>query len=89
MLAPNNSFYQDTYGWILYQMKKYDDAKVWIGKALEGGGKNNGTLLEHYGDVLYQLGDIDSALKYWIDAKKSGENSTLLDKKIADKKLYE
>ncbi|MCX6295178.1 MAG: tetratricopeptide repeat protein [Bacteroidetes bacterium] len=89
MLATNNSSYQDTYGWILYQMKKYDDAKMWIGKALESGGKSNGTLLEHYGDVLYQLGDIDNALKHWIEAKKVGENSILLDKKIADKKLYE
>ena len=88
-LHPNNSSYQDTYGWILYQMKKYDDAKVWIGKAIDNGGKTNGTLLEHYGDVLYQLGEIDSAIKYWIDAKKHGGNSSLLDKKIADKKLYE
>lgn len=89
MLKPNNSSYQDTYGWILYQMKKYDDAKVWIGKAIENGGKTNGTLLEHYGNVLYQLGDADGALKYWIDAKKYGESSPTLDKKIADKKLYE
>ncbi len=88
-LEPNSSTFQDTYGWILYQMKKYDDAKVWIGKALDGGGKTNGTLLEHYGDVLYQLGEADNAIKFWMDAKKYGGNSSLLDKKIADKKLYE
>ena len=29
-LEPNSSTFQDTYGWILYQMKKYDDAKVAI-----------------------------------------------------------
>jgi tetratricopeptide (TPR) repeat protein len=88
-LSPNNNSYQDTYGWILYQMKKYDDAKVWIGKALENGGKTNGTLLEHYGDVLYQLGDKDAALKFWIEAKKATGGTDFLDKKIADKKLYE
>ena len=88
-LSPDNPSYQDTYGWILYQMKKYDDAKTWIGKAIEAGGKTNGTLLEHYGDVLFQLGETDSAIKYWIDAKKYGGSSSLLDKKIADKKLYE
>lgn len=88
-LEPNSSTFQDTYGWILYQMKKYDDAKVWIGKAIEGGGKTNGTLLEHYGDVLYQLGEVDNAIRFWTDAKKYGGSSTLLDKKIADKKLYE
>ena len=88
-LEPNNSSYQDTYGWILYQMKKYDDAKVWIGKAIDGGGKTNGTLLDHYGDILFQLGDTDNAVKFWIDAKKYGGGSPLIDKKIADKKLYE
>lgn len=88
-LEPNNNSYQDTYGWILYQMKKYDDAKIWIGKALDNGGRNNGTLLEHYGDILYQLGDRENAAKYWQDAKKAGGASDLIDKKIAEKKLYE
>lgn len=88
-LVPNNNSYQDTYGWILYQMKKYDDAKTWIGKAIENGGKSNGTLFEHYGDVLYQLGNKEEALKYWIDAKKFGGTTDLIDKKIEDKKLYE
>ena len=88
-IEPNNSSYQDTYGWILYQMKKYDDAKVWIGKAIENGGKSNGTLLEHYGDILYKLGETEEALKYWTDAKKAGSTTNLIDKKIADKKLYE
>jgi tetratricopeptide (TPR) repeat protein len=88
-LVPNNSSYEDTYGWILYQMKKFEDAKTWIGKALDHNGRSNGTLLEHYGDVLYQLGDKEEALKYWINAKKAGGATDQIDKKIADKKLYE
>lgn len=88
-LEPNNSSYQDTYGWILYQMKKYEDAKTWIDKAIHNGGGNNGTLLEHYGDVLYKLGDVDNAVQYWINARKAGDTTTLIDKKIADRKLYE
>jgi tetratricopeptide (TPR) repeat protein len=109
-LEPNNNSYQDTYGWILYQMKKYEDAKLWIGKALDNGGRpdpnpevvkydsqgkplrpyaGNGTLLEHYGDVLFKLGDKDGAVKYWMDAKKAGGTTDMIDKKIADKKIYE
>ncbi|HEX8515101.1 MAG TPA: tetratricopeptide repeat protein [Bacteroidia bacterium] len=88
-LQPNNNSYEDTYGWILYQMKRYEDAKIWIGKALDHGGRGNGTLLEHYGDILYRLGDKDEALKYWQDAKKASGASELIDKKINDKKLYE
>jgi len=88
-LDPDNNSFQDTYGWILYQTGKYEDAKIWIGKAIENGGKNNGTLLEHYGDILYKLKDVSGALEYWQNAKKAGSASNLIDKKIADKKLYE
>ena len=88
-LEPNNNSYLDTYGWILYQSKKYSDAKIWIEKALENGGRNNSVILEHYGDILYQLGDKEKALEYWIEAKKKGQGSDFLDKKVSDKKLYE
>lgn len=88
-LEPKNNSFEDTYGWILFQMKKYDDAKTWIGKAIEDGGKKSGVLLEHYGDVLYKLGETEEALQYWMDAKKAGGTTELIDKKIADKKLYE
>jgi tetratricopeptide (TPR) repeat protein len=88
-LDPNNSSYQDTYGWVLYKMGKYEDAKTWIGKAIANLGTANGTLLEHYGDILYKLGDTENAIKYWANAKKAGDVSELIDKKIADKKLYE
>jgi len=88
-LDPNNKSYQDTFGWILFQENKYDDAKVWIGKALDNGGREDGTVLEHFGDILYKLGEIDNALKYWMDAKKAGGTSDLIDRKIADKKFYE
>lgn len=88
-VEPNNSSYQDTYGWILYQMNKLEDAKLWIAKAIDNGGKGNATLLEHYGDVMFKLGNTEEALKYWLNAQKIGGASNLIDKKIADKKLYE
>lgn len=88
-LEPNNSSYQDTYAWILYKMGKYNDAETWILKAIENGGQNNGTLLEHYGDILYKLGKIEQAVIYWEKARKAGETSEFIDKKISEKILYE
>ena len=84
-LEPNNDSYQDTYGWILYQMGKYAEAKIWIGKAMNSGGKENAIILEHYGDVLNKLGEVENALKYWKDALQRAPESESLKKKLAEK----
>lgn len=87
-LAPNNRSYIDTYGWILYQLGKYKEAEEWLSRAVKMGNKN-AVILEHYADVLYSLDKKDEALFYWKEAKAAGSGSEFLDKKIADKKLYE
>lgn len=46
-------------------------------------------VLEHYGDVLFQMGDAQGALQYWTKAQEKGGTSEFLEKKIADRKLYE
>lgn len=84
---PSEANFIDTYAWVLYQMKDYQAAKIQLEKALAG--STNGTILEHYGDVLFQLGDKKGALEYWKKAKAAGDASNLIDKKIADGKLYE
>ncbi|MGN6647163.1 MAG: tetratricopeptide repeat protein [Cytophaga sp.] len=84
---PNEANFIDTYAWVLYQMKDYKGAKEQLEKALQG--STNGTILEHYGDVLYQLGDKAKAVEYWKKAVAAGDASALINKKIADGKLYE
>ncbi len=86
---PNNAGNLDTYAWVLYKQKKYSEAKTQIEKALHNSGDKNGTILEHYGDILFQLGETDKALENWMKAKELKSDSEFLDKKIAEKKLYE
>lgn len=88
-LEPNQPNYLDTYAWILYKQGKYVQAKEWLEKAVNTGGSSNAVILEHLGDVFYQLNQPEEALKYWKQAKESGEGSEWLDKKIAEGKLYE
>ncbi len=88
-LTPTSSNNQDTYAWVLYAQGKYQEAKTWLDKAMAGDGGKNGTILEHYGDVLFRLGQIDDALIYWNKAKLTTDHSEFLDRKIADKKIYE
>ncbi|MDX2189259.1 MAG: tetratricopeptide repeat protein [Bacteroidota bacterium] len=84
---PDNPTFLDTYAWILYVMKDFEKSKDVFEKIVNK--SDNGTIVEHYGDVLYQLGKKDEAINMWKKAKELGEASELIDKKIADKKLYE
>jgi tetratricopeptide (TPR) repeat protein len=84
---PNEAAYLDTYGWVLYQLKDYENAKKYIEKALLK--TNDATIIEHYGDILFQIGDKTNALIQWKKAKNGDGYSDLLDKKIEGKQLYE
>jgi tetratricopeptide (TPR) repeat protein len=86
---PYNSNFLDTYAWVLYKQKKYKDALEWIKKAYSNGGSESGVVLEHYGDILFQLGQKDDALNYWKLAKNQKDFSEFLDQKIKDQLLYE
>ncbi len=88
-LRPNSPANQDTYGWVLYKMGNYTEAEIWIGKAIANEEETSGVILEHYGDVMWQLGDTEKAYEYWLKAKEKGEGSDLLDQKIEEKKLVE
>lgn len=85
---PNNPSNMDTYGWVYYRLKKYDQAAEWLTKALEADAENP-NINEHYGDVCYRLGRTDEALDYWKKAKQLGSTSKDLDKKINDKKIID
>ena len=85
--TPEEPAYLDTYAWVLYQMKSYERAKLFLEKALLK--SKDATIIEHYGDVLFHLGDKKEALNQWKRAKQGEGYSELLDKKIADEKLYE
>lgn len=88
-LLPNQSSYEHSYGWVLYKAQEYKQAADWLKKAAENNTDKAPDTFEHYGDVLYQLGEVDLAVKYWVEAQENGSSSDLLDKKIADRKLYE
>jgi tetratricopeptide (TPR) repeat protein len=87
---PNNPNYLDTHAWVLYKLEKYEKALPILIDALKTiEGASNGTIVEHYGDVLFKLGKSDLAMEQWIKAKSLGNASEWIEKKIAEGKLYE
>jgi len=84
---PGNPTYLDTYGWILYKLNRYNEAEIFIRKAIVNGSEESAEVLEHYGDVLFRLNRIDEALTYWNMANKLEPQRKGLLEKIIRKKL--
>jgi tetratricopeptide (TPR) repeat protein len=88
-LQPNNASFEDTYAWVLFKKKDYAGAKTWMEKALSHDKDSGGTKTEHYGDILFYLGNIDTAVENWKKAKANGNQSPVLERKINEKKYVE
>jgi tetratricopeptide (TPR) repeat protein len=83
---PNNSSYLDTYAWVLFAQEKYKEARKVIEKVVQGA-QVSSTHWEHYGDILFKLGEVDNAVKQWQKARESSADHTRLDKKINNRRL--
>ncbi|MFC5283124.1 tetratricopeptide repeat protein [Pedobacter alpinus] len=87
-LEKDNASFQDTYAWILFKLKKYEEAKEWMQKAIQNN-PNSAVQFEHLGDIFYKLGDTNKALENWNKAWKIDTSNPLLQKKINEKKYFE
>lgn len=86
---PKNVTYIDTYAWVLYKLGRYKEAKKWMEKVFSYDKNPQGINYEHYGDILYHLGDVKKAVQNWKKAKKLGGTSEFIDQKIKEEKVYE
>lgn len=87
-LSPDEPNYFDTYGWILYKLERYSEAKMWLEKAVMLL-PNSSVILEHYGDLLFKLNEKKEALSLWKKAQDKGGGSKWLNQKVRESTLYE
>lgn len=88
-IFPENATYLDTHAWVLFQLKDYETAKFFMEKALQNESSPSGIMLEHYGDILYHLGNKNEAIRFWKKAEGGKETTDLLFKKITDQRYYD
>jgi tetratricopeptide (TPR) repeat protein len=88
-LQPNTASFEDTYAWILFKQKDFAGAKLWIEKALTDDKDKSALKSEHYGDIMFSLGNVDAAVENWKKAKANGDQSPVLDRKINERKYIE
>ena len=88
-LDPGNASNLDTKAWVLYKLNMFEEAKQVIEKAMNFDEEISAEVFEHYGDILFQLGEKKKAVKFWKMARKKGPESERLNQKIKGKKLNE
>jgi len=86
---PENPTYLDTYAWVLFMRKDYSLAKFYMETAIKNGGDKNGVIVEHYGDILFMLGEKDSALEQWKKAQQIGDTSKFISEKIKQQRYLD
>lgn len=81
-LAPGEPTFLDTYGWVLYRMGEFEEARKILKQAVSLAPKNEPTLLLHYGDVLYELGEEYLASVYWERALEAGADKQEVEERL-------
>ncbi len=86
----DNPTYLDTYAWILFQQKRYAEARAVIDTVMALLGDpvapDDATLVEHAGDIYAKCGDTARAVQLWQQAKSLGVDSATIDEKLRRKR---
>ena len=83
-LEPSNATYVDTRAWVLHRMGRNEEAKSVMSQALSLSAQRDASLLAHYGDILWSLGEAFMADTYWKKAVAQGYDKEAMDAHIAE-----
>lgn len=90
-----NYTYIDTYAWILFQQKKYKEARQYIDSAVnimlnDTVDSSSANIFEHAGDIYSKCGLTDKAVEFWQKALSlDNERQAIIEKKIKKRKYIE
>ena len=87
---PKNPTYLDTYAWVLFRQRRYDEAREYIDRTLENDPDSSAVMLEHAGDIYYCAGLPERAVELWTKALQQGGDKSdrrrMLTRKIKNRK---
>jgi len=79
-LSPEDFFIIDSMGWVLYRQGDLAAAAAQLRRAW--GGRPDGEIGAHLGEVLWQLGERDEARRIWREALKASPDNESLQKTL-------
>lgn len=77
-IKPNDYYILDSMGWVLYRLGRYQESLTYLRRALEL--NDDPEIAAHLGEVLWVMGERDSARQVWETALKSTPD----DKRLLD-----
>lgn len=88
-----NYTYLDTYAWIMFRQKRYQEAKEYIDMALnymesDSVKASDANIIEHAGDIYSKCGLTDEAVEYWKKALSLNPDSKMLIEPKIKKRKY-
>ncbi|WP_418982381.1 tetratricopeptide repeat protein [Alistipes sp.] len=84
-LTDNNPTYLDTYGWVLFRLGRFEEARKVLRQAIALDRQNSPELMVHYGDILEALGERFLAETYWRKALEHGYDADEIARRITSK----
>jgi len=83
-----NATYLDTYAWVLYVQRQYEQARIYINEALRYTAETpeNAAIFDHAGDIYFRCGEKATALDLWKRALSLADNAAL--KKKVQRKIW-
>jgi len=78
---PDNGYYVDSLGWVLYQRGNYAEAAGELERAVRLTEENDAVILEHLGDAYVKVERLDDAYRVYSQSRQlDPDNSQLLEK---------
>jgi len=83
-----NATYLDTYAWILYMQRQYEQARIYINEALRHTAETpeNAAIFDHAGDIYFRCGEKATALDLWKRALRLANNAAF--KRKVQRKIW-
>jgi tetratricopeptide (TPR) repeat protein len=75
-VEPDNGSYLDSLGWAYFKGGQFELAETHLRQAA-GQLTTNSVVLDHYGDVLFELGRLDAAIEAWTQALAGDRDSVV------------
>lgn len=100
-IRPDDTNSLDTFAWVLFKLKRYEEAKDVIDQLLydenednpeddeeEYTDENSEELLSHAGDIYFMNGDHKKAVEFWKKALELNPDDELLQRKVKHKTFF-